>query len=391
MKVLRITLSLDPVQGGVAQAIRSTVPRLLQADAECEVVTLDPPDASFIKNDRFKVHALGPASTPWNYSKTLLPWLINNLSSYDAVIIDGLWTYTSHATIKAIGQLTLNRNNRVPKVFVMPHGMLDPYFQRDPSRRLKAIRNWFYWKLFEAKVINNADGLLFTCEQELLLAREPFKPYHPKREFNVGLGIEEPPVKSDEMVEEFLSSCAPLKGNPYFLFISRIHEKKGVDILVKSYARSRRSDSPKLVIAGPGLETPYGQQILQEVKDLGLENEIFFPGMLQGGRKWGAFYGSLAFCLPSHQENFGIAVVEALACGRPVIISDQVNIWREIEDNGGGIISADNSDGYTKSFERWNQMSEQQRTEMGVGARAAFEKHFSIVPAAKKMVAVLKQ
>ncbi|MGC3942934.1 MAG: glycosyltransferase [Chryseolinea sp.] len=391
MKVLRITLSLDPVQGGVAQAVRSTVSRLREANADCEVLTLDAPDAAFIKNDSFKVHALGPASTPWKYSKALLPWLTNNLSSYDAVIIDGLWTYCSHATIKAIKILRSKNKGRIPKVFVMPHGMLDPYFQRDPSRRLKAIRNWVYWKLFEAEVINDADGLLFTCEQELLLAREPFKPYHPKKEYNVGLGIEEPPVKSQAMIDEFHSHCSQLKGQSYFLFISRIHEKKGVDILVKAYARTRQNNSPKLVIAGPGLETPYGQQIEQEVRALGLENEIFFPGMLQGTLKWGAFYGSVAFCLPSHQENFGIAVVEGLACSLPVIISDQVNIWREIKDNGGGIVSADSSDEYAKSFERWNTMTDAQRAEMGRGARASFEKHFSIIPAAKKMAAVLKQ
>lgn len=389
MKALRITLSLDPQQGGVAQAIRSTVPRMREAGVDFEVVTLDAADATFIKNDSFKVHALGPAVSPWKYSKTLLPWLTSNIASYDAIIIDGLWTYCSYATMKAVDLMRARQNVKVPKVLVMPHGMLDPYFQRDPSRRLKAARNWLYWKLLEASVINNADGLLFTCEQELMLARQPFRPYRPKREYNVGLGIEEPPARSHEMIAEFISGCPQLKGQPYFLFISRIHEKKGVDILVNAYARTRHADSPKLVIAGPGLETPYGQRIKQNVEAHGLENEVLFPGMLLEARKWGAFYGCVAFCLPSHQENFGIAVVEALACSRPVMISDQVNIWREVQNTGGGIISNDTVDAFAQSFIQWNNMTGEQRAVMGRNARTAFEEHFSIVPASNIMAKVL--
>lgn len=163
MKVLRITLSLDPVQGGVAQAVRSTVPRLREANADCDVVTLDAPGAAFIKGESFKVYAMGPPSSPWKYSKTLLPWLIDNLPAYDAVIVDGLWTYCSYAALKAVKSLRAKQHARVPRLFVMPHGMLDPYFQRDSRRRLKAIRNWFYWKALEGDVVNNSDGILFTC------------------------------------------------------------------------------------------------------------------------------------------------------------------------------------------------------------------------------------
>jgi glycosyltransferase involved in cell wall biosynthesis len=67
--------------------------------------------------------------------------------------------------------------------------------------------------------------------------------------------------------------------------------------------------------------------------------------MLNGEAKWGALYGCEAFVLPSHQENFGIAVVEALACGRPVLISDQVNIWREIVEGGAGLVAEDTLEG----------------------------------------------
>ena len=92
------------------------------------------------------------------------------------------------------------------------------------------------------------------------------------------------------------------------------------------------------MIAGPGLDTAFGREMRQlaeslcpQPSTLTPQPAVFFPDMLTGDAKWGALYGCEAFVLPSHQENFGIAVVEALACGKPVLISNQVNIWREIE------------------------------------------------------------
>ena len=82
------------------------------------------------------------------------------------------------------------------------------------------------------------------------------------------------------------------------------------------------------------------------VDEAGLSDRVHWPGMLKGDAKWGAFAVSDAFVLPSHQENFGIAVAEALACGRPVLISDQVNIAPEIEADGCGIVEHDTLEGH---------------------------------------------
>src|SRR5690606_26372536 len=196
----------------------------------------------------------------------------------------------------------------------------DPWFQRDKSRRLKAFRNEIYWRLTEKKTVNQADGLLFTCHQELLLARETFKGYKPKQELNVGYGIQAPPTYTEK------SMPPALADKPYWLFLSRIHPKKGVDLLIRAYDElcSQSSGVPDLVIAGPA-DSDYARQMIEIAED---NPKIHFAGMLQGDAKWGALYGCEAFILPSHQENFGIAVVEALACSKPVLISDQVNIWR---------------------------------------------------------------
>lgn len=408
MKILHITASMDPKLGGVCQAVRTIIKGLnAYPDIKNEVISFDDPDTSFSKENYFPLIALGLGKGPWFYNSNYVVWLIENLPRFDVIILHGLWNYQGFGLLKVL-RLLKKRNASFNGVFfVMPHGMLDPYFQKASGRKLKAIRNWIYWKLIERKVVNQANGLLFTCEAELQLARTPFRPYHPKKELVVGLGVEEPPGYIEAMQEAFLSKCEGLKEESYLLFISRIHEKKGVDMLLNAYTAKLESgqeiitfnkhpnDTPfigqkssfsNLVIAGPGLETPYGQKIKDSALKLQQKDTVFFPGMLTGNAKWGAFYGSEAFVLPSHQENFGIAVVEALACGKPVLISNQVNIWTEIASSEAGIVADDTATGTQDLLERWNTLSEEQKIEMGKNARKCYEKHFAVGPAAQNFL-----
>jgi len=413
---------MDPVQGGPCQVIRDIIPEIEKLGARSEVVCLDEPQATYLAKDEFRIHALGPKSGPWQYSAKVVPWLLANLSRFDAVVVHGLWLYHGYAVRKAANLLKKRQETRGEsqnniKVYVMPHGMLDPYFQRAKERKLKAVRNWFYWKLVESHLVNEADGLLFTCEQELQLAREPFRPYSPRQEVNVGYGIADPPAFEPEMQQAFAQQCPQLQGQPYFLFLSRIHDKKGVDLLIRAYAFIRANklkskaepvlisstvdeivetmpveiNFPKLVIAGPGLETPYGLSIQELVDEFSeLHGSVFFPGMLMGAAKWGAFYGCEAFILPSHQENFGIAVVEALACGKPVLISDQVNIWKEIRDGEGGLVAKDTLEGTQQMLQEWQSLPDTSRETMGLKARETFKKCFAIPPAAQRFLSAVE-
>ena len=418
MNLLHVIASLDPLSGGPCQVIRNSVPELELLGVVNEVVCLDAPEANFLQHDNFKTHALGPGKSAWCHSSKLLPWLTSNLPRFDAVIVHGLWLYPSYAVSKAVRVLTKmgaaskTIGGKVPKVFVMPHGMLDPYFQKASGRRIKALRNIIYWALIEGNVIKEADSLLFTCEEELRLAREPFRPYAPKGEISVGLGILEPPVFTPRMKDAFLKKCPGVEEDSYLLFLSRIHPKKGVDLLLKAYGKMIRKLSetqlssavyagadqlevtyrsfpaafPKLVIAGPGLESSYGREVQQLVASSDeLARSVFFPGMLSGDAKWGAFYGCDAFVLPSHQENFGIAVAEALACGKPVLLSKEVNIWREIERDAGGLFAEDTLNGIYEMLMTWESMSLDQKMTMGGRARIAFEKHFAVGPAAERL------
>jgi glycosyltransferase involved in cell wall biosynthesis len=378
---------LNPNLGGVSEGIRNTIPALEKLELRNEVVSCDSSCDLWIKNVPFPLHALGPGRFRLAYSAQFQFWLDKNLSRFDCVIVHGLWQWHVQATIRSFKKLKSNSQGagRYPLLFIMPHGMLDPWFQRDKTRRLKAIRNSIYWWLFERQAVNSADALLFTCEEEILLARTTFRGYRPKREINIGYGIAEPPVFDPRMHDAFQAKCLELGNNPYLLFLGRIHPKKGVDLLIRAYAEVLKNDKlkttfPHLVIAGPGWDTSYGRQMrhLIHIANAEVPSEncklktvnqprIHAIGMLEGDSKWGAFHGCEAFILPSHQENFGIAVVEALACAKPVLISNKVNIWREIQKYKAGIVEQDNFIGTKKLLHSF--LCDQQKNSLKLKAK----------------------
>lgn len=399
MRVLHVIDKMDPQLGGVCQAVRMLVAGLVKQNVHNEVVSLDDAGSEFIHHENFPLHCLGEGKGPWKKNPALLDWLQKNLSGFGAVIVHGLWLYHSYAVRKAI-QTRYLMKAPVPLLFIMPHGMLDPYFQKAAGRKLKALRNWLFWKLVESKTVNSADALLFTCGAEQQLARVPFSPYRPKKETVIGLGIEQPPSFTPEMRQAFLQKCPAIENQRYLLFLSRIHEKKGVDNLVKAFAnwkQNNRANGPtastqnvKLVIAGPGFETSYGKSIQQLVA--GYENvkrDIVCTGMLSGYAKWGAFYGAEAFVLPSHQENFGIAVVESLSCGTPVLISNQVNIFTEIETAGAGLVGADTTEGVQSLLEKWSCLSGVEKNDYAKRALALYGETFTVESTAAKLFRAL--
>jgi len=404
VKILHVIGSMNPLSGGPCQGIRNLNKVMGEKGIYREVVCLDDPASQFLGSDPFIIHALGPSKSAWQYSPKLLPWLIGNINRFDIIIINGIWLYHVFAASKALRMLkrkkipVKNDSNKTPQLFIMPHGMLDPYFQKAPDRKLKAFRNWLYWKLVESKNIKQASGLLFTCEVELQLAAQSFSVYKPNKEINVGYGVEDAPSFNVEMKKAFLEKCPGLNEQSYFLFLSRIHSKKGVDNLIIAYIQlfmqNKAQQSyplPMLVIAGPGMETSYGKSLEHLILRFpAVRSSILFPGMLTGQAKWGALYGCEAFVLPSHQENFGIAVVEALACKKPVLISNQINIWREIVADDGGIVKDDTLNGTIKLLNCWIHLAAEEKLTMAQNARRSFEKNFAIAPAADRFIEALK-
>jgi len=382
---------MDPTSGGPCQSIRNLSGRFSEQDHDVEVVCLDDPNSSYLACETLPIHALGTGLGPWRYNPSLQQWLEKNLPRFDAVILNGLWQYPGFVLSRIAG------GPNITPYYVYPHGMLDPWFQFARNRRLKAIRNWFYWKLFEQQVIRRAEAVLFTCDEEMRLARGTFQPYQPKREINVGLGVAEPLPRTQALQVSFEQKCAGLRGRPYLLFLGRIHPKKGVDILIQAYAAvyGSKSDSQNsstcLVIAGPGLETKYGREMFELAARTCPPGSVHWTGMLTGDDKWGALYGAEAFVLTSHQENFGIAVVEALSCGTPVLISNQVNIWREIKEDNAGFVGDDTLSGAEQVLWRWESRLPEDNMKMKRGAQLSYGSRFSVAQAARNLLAVLEE
>jgi len=185
-------------------------------------------------------------------------------------------------------------------------------------------------------------------------------------------------------------------GRRYWLFLGRVHSKKGVDLLLQAYAQVRqatpeteRAAFPDLVIAGPCLDADYLATLKKIAEDAAITPFVHWAGMLTGDAKWGAFQSAEAFVLPSHQENFGIAVVEALACAKPVMISNRVNIWRELSADGAALVEPDDVAGTARLFQRWLALTPETRRAMSQAAEQSFITRFEISHAAETFAAQL--
>jgi glycosyltransferase involved in cell wall biosynthesis len=379
MKILHILPSVNPVGGGPLEGVRQRGKRLLEMGHDVEVLSLDDPLQPFIEKYGLKVHAIGPSVGKFGYNAQLKPWLLQFASAYDSIVINGLWQYHAFGAWRAL------KNLKQP-YFVFTHGMLDPWFKK--AYPLKHLKKILYWHWADYRVLRDAAAVLFTSEDERMLARESFSRYRVNEEV-VAYGTQNPPQDEERLRAHFLAAFPALAGTRNLLFLSRIQEKKGCDLLIDAFAQTAAQDPAfRLIMAGPD-QTGWVATLKQQAAQLGISDRIHWLGMLQNDMKWGAFYTSEAFVLPSHQENFGIAVAEALGCGLPVLISNKVNIWREIEADHAGFVEHDTKEGTVKLLHRWLQLGPPERQALRVNARRSFEKRFTVDAMAQGMLDVL--
>ena len=373
MQLLRLIPSLDPAAGGPIQGIRQISPLLAARGVRTRVLSLDPPGSPWLQpehNSGFEAATVGPGLGVYGYRRRLPQRLEHDLRSADAVVIHGLWQYHALATWRAWRRL----GKTAPPYWVYTHGMLDPWFRR--RYPLKHVKKSLYWPLADRRVLRDAQAVLFTSEQECQLARQSFTPYQ-VREQVVPYGIMPPPQATAAQVEAFQQACPQLAHRPFLLFLGRLHEKKGLDMLLQAFAHiAERQPQLQLVLAGPdgGLREP----LLNQASALGLGERVHLPGLLLGDSKWGALRSCTLFCLPSHQENFGLVVAEALACAKPVLISTAVNICLEVEKAGAGFVQADDTPSTTRSLRRWLQLSPSEQAAMSTSSLRLFNEQFDL-------------
>ena len=384
MKILRSIHTVNPARGGPIESVRQSSAILTRRGHKVEIISLDAPDDPWVRDSPLPVHALGPGRGSYGYAPRFSHWIKQRRAHYDAVIVQGIWQYNSFGVWRALA-------GTATPYFVFPHGMLDPWFKR--TYPLKHIKKLLYWPWGEYRVLRDAAAVLFTSEEERRLARESFSLYTCK-EVVVSYGTAAPAIDLESAREDFFEAFPKLRGQRFFLFLGRLHEKKSCDLLIEAFAALRNSSGAdsamRLVLAGPCADEEY----LRHLKELAAKatndnGSITFTGMLTGTRKWGAFRAAEAFILPSHQENFGIAVVEALACGTPVLISNQVNIWREIEADRAGYVENDDPAGTAALLKRWLTTPADIRAAMKENAKNSFVRRFEIERATDSLLKAL--
>ncbi len=377
MNLLHVIASIRAAGGGPVAAIRGLSAAHRQAGHSVEVASLDDPADPEARSFPLPLHALGPARGGYGFTPALLPWLRRHHARYDAVIVNGLWQYHSFATWRAL-------HCTPTPYFVFPHGMLDPWFRR--RFPFKHLKKWLYWPWADYRVLRDAQAVLFTCEQEKLLAPQSF-PLYRANAIVTGLGTTPPPAIN---AAEFLARWPELTDKRLLLFMGRIHPKKGCDLLLEAFAATLARDPEWwLVFAGPD-DLGWQRKLAARASTLGVADRVLWTGMLRDSLKWSAFAAAEVFALPSHQENFGIAVAESLACGLPVLLSREVNIWREIAAAGAGLAAPDTLHGTRTLLSEWEFLSDDRRAAMRQQALLCFAQHFDIASSAARVMAVLQ-
>jgi glycosyltransferase involved in cell wall biosynthesis len=266
---------------------------------------------------------------------------------------------------------------------VFSHGMLDPYFKRAfPAKHLK---KWLYWLAVEYWVLRGAWRVLFTSAEEAELATQSFR-LHRWHPLVASLGAVPPTDEAEGQREAFFLLCPAVRSRRFLLFLGRIDPKKGCDLLIDAFAKLARQDPElDLVMAGPDPQN-WRTELERKAEAGGAAGRVHWPGMLRGDAKWGAFRASEAFILPSHQENFGIAVAEALACAKPVLLSDKVNIAAEIGGDGAGLVEPDTAAGTARLLQRWIDLTAAQRAQMAERAGECFHERYDMRENAKTIL-----
>lgn len=330
MKILHVIANLAPRYGGPPKACWEMARAVANLGHEVSIYTTnqDGPEELVVPLDRPVHHddveiRYFPIQSPrfWGTSVPLARALRQKIPTFDLVHLHSLYLFHNLVT----GHYC--RKYDTPYL-IRPQGTLDPYIYRRHRWR-KCLMEF----LFEHRNIRHAAALHFTTAEEKELAA-PFTFQAPGVIVPLGINIDEFAVMPE--AGRFRTKHPEIGDKHIILFFGRVNFKKGLDILAKAFGMvTRRRKDVHLVIAGPDNEG-LGDKVRSWLSGEKLLDRATFTGMLLGQEKLAVLRDATMFVLPSYSENFGLAVIEAMAAGLPVIISDKVNIWREVQAGEAG-------------------------------------------------------
>ena len=328
MKILHAISTLAIRDGGPAKACFEMARAVARRGHEVSIFTTDyggpgmfaTPAGATVERDGVSIRCF-PASFPrfWKFSPALGRALRNAIPRVDVVHLHSLYLFHD----KVAGSEC--RRAGVPYL-LRPHGSLDPYLYRRHRFRKMLMEIWF-----QNAVTRGAAAIHFTTEEEDRLAR-PYVFEVPGVVVPLGLDLDE--YQPEPLRGGFRAAYPEIGDRPIVLFLGRLNFKKGLDILIRAFAGAARAVDAHLVVAGP--DDGMGAKVRAWIDAHRLRGRTTFTGMVTGPDKLALLADADLFVLPSYSENFGIAVIEAMACGVPVAISDRVNLWREVAGADAG-------------------------------------------------------
>ena len=291
------------------------------------------------------------------------PQLRSMVASNDAEIIHshGLWMWSDRVAD------AVARQKCVPHV-VSPHGMLEPWAMRNSARKKQLM-----WRLFQGRALHDARCLHALCDAERVSMRD--------------LGLRNPiaTIPNGVNLSDFDDLPAPAafdarfpaaKNRQVLLFMARLHPKKGLVPLLGAWKNlARQFPDWILAIAGPD-ENGHRAELETIIADNKLENHVIFTGMLNGDAKKAALSRADAFVLPSQSEGFSIAILEAMACALPVLLTPQCH-FPDAVVAGAAIEAQPNADSLTLVLRELLEMDVAPRAAMGARGRALVAQSYS--------------
>ena len=379
MKILHVIDTTNPKTGGPVEGLKQLYKYYKKKKINVEILSSDNNlYSNNLKKDLPKINIAGKQSFFFRYNSKLIPWLEKNIYKYDLLIVHGIWLYHNFAVMNVA-----NRFNK--PYFVFTHGAMAPWLNKFLT--FKYIKKKIFFSLFQRKFLLRAKAVFFTSLTEMNNAKKEFNLSGVKKKY-IGYGIFGNQNTNNFNKKKFLEKFPNFKYKKIILYLGRIHEIKGIDILIKSFLKLYSKNKLfHLIIAGPA-----NKNYLKKLKALndGSNENITWFSDVYGKFKWDLFNVSDFFCQPSHHENFGITIVEALSSKKPVIISNKVNIFKTIKNYNAGLIANDNQNSFDKTLLRINFISNKDYKKLSNSAYMCFKTNFSLERYFNKYLSYIK-
>jgi glycosyltransferase involved in cell wall biosynthesis len=370
MKVLHVIPSVAPWRGGPSVAIRAVTRGLSRQGINTHVATtndnqpgpLEVPLGRPVDEDGVTYHYFPRQTRFYICSLPFSTWLWRSAHEYDLIHIHAVFSYCSNVAA------WIAHRKAIPYI-IRPLGVLNRWGLENRRPVLKQMS----YALLEKRLLSRAAVVQYTTEQE---RDEAASLGFPHRSAVIPNPVEAAQPAS-EVRGQFRAQYPELADRRIVLFLSRIDPKKGIDLLLPAFRDVLRQDPrAALVIAGEG-EPSLLDRLRRMASGLGIGNSVFWPGFLSGARRTAAFADADLFVLPSYSENFGMAPVEAMSSGLPVVLTDQVGIHKEVTEARAGIVTSASSQPLASAIAILLRQ-EEMRSEMGRNALRLAASRYSV-------------